>query len=97
MGYNLCYLGSTREKLSKRMERHRADYEIYVHGKKHFTTSYQYQMNMEKTKKIELIENYPCLGSEELLKREGLHIQNTECINFVWQKELQNTKNITIR
>ena len=96
MGYNLCYLGSTREKLSKRMERHRADYEIYVDGKKHFTTSYQYQMNMEK-RKIELIENYPCLGSEELLKREGLHIQNTDCINFVWQKELQNTKNITIR
>ena len=50
-----------------------------------------------KKRKIELIENYPCLGSEELLKREGFHIQNTECINFVWQKELQNTKNITIR
>ena len=48
VGYNLCYLGSTREKLSKRMERHRADYKIYVDGKKHFTTSYQYQMNMEK-------------------------------------------------
>ena len=55
--YNLCYLGSTCEKLSKRMERHRADYNIYVDGKKHFTTSYQYQMNMEK-RKIELIENY---------------------------------------
>ena len=96
VGYNLCYLGSTCEKLSKRMERHRADYKIYVDGKKHFTTSYQYQMNMEK-RKSELIENYPCLGSEELLKREGFHIQNTECINFVWQKKLQNTNNITIR
>ena len=64
--------------------------------RKRFTTSYQYQMNMEK-RKIELIENYLCLGSEELLKREGFHIQNTECINFVRQKELQNTKNITIR
>ena len=51
VGYNLSYLGSTREKLSKRMERHRADYKIYVDGKKHFTTSYQYQMNMEKTGK----------------------------------------------
>ena len=96
VGYNLCYLGSTCEKLSKRMERHRADYKIYVDGKKHFTTSYQYQMNMEK-RKSELIENYPCLGSEELLKGEGFHIQNAECINFVWQKKLQNTKNITIR
>ena len=96
MGYNLCYLGSTCEKLSKRMERHRADHKIYVDGKKHFTTSYQYQMNMEK-RKSESIENYPCLGSEELLKGEGFHIQNAECINFVWQKKLQNTKNITIR
>ena len=49
VGYNLCYLGSTCKKLSKRMERHRADYKIYVDGKKHFTTSYQYHMNMEKT------------------------------------------------
>ena len=96
VGYNLCYLGSTCEKLSKRMERHRADCKIYVDGKKHFTTSYQYQMNMEK-RKNELIENYLCLGSEELLKGEGFHIQNAECINFVWQKKLQNTKNITIR
>ena len=89
MGYNLCYLGSTCEKLSKRMERHRADYKIYVDGKKHFTTSYQYQMNMEK-RKSELIENCPCLGSEELLKGEGFY-------KLVWQKKLQNTKNITIR
>ena len=96
VGYNLCYLGSTCEKLSKRMERRRADYKIDVDGKKHFATSYQYQMNMEK-RKSELIENYPCLGSEELLKGEGFHIQNAECINFVWQKKLQNTKNITIR
>ena len=51
VGYNLCYLGSTREKSSKIMERHRADYKIYVDGKKHFTTSYPYQMNMAKTGK----------------------------------------------
>ena len=73
------------------MERHRADYKIYVDGKKHFTTSYQYQMNMEK-RKSELIENYCCLGSEELLKGEGFHIQNAECINFVWQKKTTKYK-----
>ena len=38
MGLNLCYIGSTCPKLSKRMERHGADYKIYVGGKKHFTT-----------------------------------------------------------
>ena len=50
VGYNLCYLGSTCEKLSKIMERHRADYKIYVDGKKHFTTSYQYQMIWKNVK-----------------------------------------------
>ena len=38
MGLNLCYIGSTCAKLSKRKERHGADYKIYVGGKKHFTT-----------------------------------------------------------
>ena len=37
MGLNLCYIGSTCAKLSKRMERHGAEYIIYVGGKKHFT------------------------------------------------------------
>ena len=31
--------------------------------------------------KIELIENYPCANREELLKREGHHIKNNECLN----------------
>ena len=96
MGYNLCYLGSTCEKLSKRMERHRADYKIYVDGKKHFTTSYQYQMNMEK-RKSELIENYPCLGSEELLKGEGFSYTKCRMYKLCLAKKLQNTKTITIR
>ena len=41
MGLNLCYIGSTCAKLSKRMERHGADYKIYVGGKKHFSTAYK--------------------------------------------------------
>ena len=49
--FNLCYIGSTCAKLSKRMERHGADYKIYVGGKKHFTfllVCTRYLMNMEK-------------------------------------------------
>ena len=41
MGLNLCYIGSTCAKLSKRMERHGADDKIYVGGKKHITTVYK--------------------------------------------------------
>ena len=36
-------------------------------------------MNMDK--KMELIENHPCHSKQELLKREGFHIQNAECVN----------------
>ena len=41
MDLNLCYIGSTCAKLSKRMERHGADYKIYVGGKKHCSTVYR--------------------------------------------------------
>ena len=68
MGLNLCYIGSTCAKLSKRMERHRADYIIYLGGKKHFT-------------KLDLVANYPCHSKHALLKREGFQIQTTEGVN----------------
>ena len=51
VGLSLCYIGSTCAMLSKRMERHGADYKIYVGGKKHFTfllVCTRYLMNMEK-------------------------------------------------
>jgi len=51
VGLNLCYIGSTCAKLSKRMERHGADYRIYIGGKKHFAflrVCTRYLMNMEK-------------------------------------------------
>ena len=33
--------------------------------------------------KIELMENYPCNCKEELLRREGHYIKNTDCVNKV--------------
>ena len=72
MDLNLCYIGSTCAKLSKRMERHGADYKMYVGGKKHFSTVY---------KIFDLAANYPCHSKQALLKREGFHIQSTEGVN----------------
>jgi hypothetical protein len=34
-----------------------------------------------KNCKIELIEYFPCNTLQELRKREGEHIKNTECVN----------------
>ena len=83
IGYNKCYIGSTCEKLSKRMERHRKDYCSYLNNTlKTWTTSLELFKEYGKDNlKIELIENYPCESKEELLRREGYFIQNTDCVN----------------
>ena len=82
MGLNLCYIGSTCAKLSKRMERHGADYKIYVGGKTHFTTVYKIFNEYGKDhSKLDLVANYPCHIKQALLKREGFHIQSTEGVN----------------
>ena len=81
MGLNLCYIGSTCAKLSRRMERHGADFKIYVGGKNHFTV-YKIFNEYGKAKcKLDLVANYPCHSKQALLKREGFHIQSTEGVN----------------
>ena len=84
VGYNKCYIGSTCEGLSRRMERHRRDYKSYLEGKvnqKHTKSIDIFREYGIDNVKIELIENYPCESKEELLKREGFYIQTTDCVN----------------
>ena len=83
MGLNLCYIGSTCAKLSKRMERHGADYKTYVGGKTYFTTVKKILFNEygKEECKLDLNANYPCHGKQALLRREGFHIQSTEGVN----------------
>ena len=80
--YSKCYIGSTCESLSQRMARHRNKYKVYLKGDITLTRSFDLfdQYGVENCK-IELIENFPCENKEELRKREGHYIQNTECIN----------------
>ena len=59
-----------------------ADFEIYVGGKKHFTTVYKIFNEYGKENcKLDLVANYPCQSKQELLKREGFQIQTTEGVN----------------
>ena len=82
MGLNLCYVGSTCAKLSKRMERHGADYKIYVGEKKNLTTVYKiFNEYGNENCKLDLVANYPCHSKQALLKRDGFHIQSTEGVN----------------
>ena len=83
IGYNKCYIGSTTEELSQRMARHRQNYKHFLNGGKgSHIRSYDLfnEYGIEKCK-IELIEYYKCDTLQELRKREGEHIKNTECVN----------------
>ena len=83
VGYNKCYIGSTCEKLlSQRMARHRAFYfKMLRDGQLQMSSSRLFQEYGVDNCKIELIENFPCSSKEELLKREGFHIQSSDCVN----------------
>ena len=82
IGYNKCYIGSSCEELSQRMARHRADFKKFLRGSNRPTRSYDLfnEYGLENCK-IELIEYYKCDTLQELRRREGEHIRNTECVN----------------
>jgi hypothetical protein len=73
------YVGSTCEKLSKRMAHHRNAYKRYLNGKCNKVTSYDILKYDDAY--IELIEYCPCDSREELCKKEGEHIRKNECVN----------------
>lgn len=54
VGSILGYIVSTCETLSKRMEGHKADYQIYVDGNKHRTTALKKNEHGQEPCKIEL-------------------------------------------
>ena len=101
VGYNKCYIGSTCESLSKRMARHRSK---YLYGsekdKGRRINSLFDDFGMDNCK-IELVEEYPCSNKMELLRQEGYHIRENECVNKIvagrssaeyWQEYSANNK-----
>ena len=82
VGYNKCYIGSTCEELSQRMARHRHSYNTYLKSNKNLERSHLLfdEFGIENCLII-LVEQYPCNSREELLRKEGEHIKNTECVN----------------
>jgi hypothetical protein len=82
IGYTKCYIGSTIETLSNRMSGHRSAYKSFSKGLNKLVSSGVLfeEFGLENCK-IELIENYPCETKDELHRREGYYIQNTDCVN----------------
>jgi len=75
----LVYIGSTVQKLCKRLSGHKDHYKMYLIGKKTFVTSFDIIKN--NNYKIILIENYPCNSKEELEREERKYIESIKCVN----------------
>ncbi len=74
------YIGSTIERLARRMAGHRAKYKRFLQGKhKRYTTSFK--ILEHKDAYIELIINCPCNNKEELHRTEGKYIRERDCVN----------------
>ena len=80
VGSDMVYIGSTISTLTHRISCHRADFRRYQAGKGKYITSIKL-MELEGHY-IELVENYPCADRNELNRREGQIMRETEgCIN----------------
>jgi Uri superfamily endonuclease len=88
------YIGSTTEKLSRRLSRHRTNKKAYENNKREWTSCYE--ILDEPDCVINLILEYPCNSKEELRRKEGEYIKSLDCVNKViagrTNEELLNEK-----
>jgi len=77
---NLIYIGSTTQVLSERKRQHKNAYNRWLEGKGPYTSSFE--IIELGNYYIELKERYSCNSKEELNRREGEIIRETEnCVN----------------
>ena len=76
VGYNMCYIGSTIQPLSKRFGHHKGTYHSGA-----CASSIIFKTYGKENCKITLIEDYPCDNKEQLKPREGHYIETMECVN----------------
>ena len=93
IGYNMCYIGSTIQPLSKRFGHHKETYDTHP-----CASACIFQTYGAENCKITLIEEYPCQNREQLRAREGHYIETTDCVNkfiaggnkSLWNKRYYN-------
>jgi hypothetical protein len=82
------YIGSTINTLSRRMAEHRRDYKRYLNGKFHYVSSFKILKYEDAY--IELVEDCPCETKEQLLRREGQIMRETD--NYINERIEGRTK-----
>jgi hypothetical protein len=79
---NEVYIGSTIGLLSRRKNEHKSHYKRYLEGTHHYISSFK--ILELGNYYIELVENYPCESKDELHRREGQIMRETEnCVNML--------------
>lgn len=71
------YIGSTCQKLCRRMANHRIDYKRYRNSHKYTV----FKVLKYDDAKIVLIEDFPCGSKEQLFARERHYIESMVCTN----------------
>src|SRR5271166_3852804 len=80
---NICYVGSTFNRLSNRMNRHKQDYNRWLNGKFNNCGIYSYfqQFGIENFKII-LIKEYKVINRRHLETKEQLWINKLKSVNI---------------
>ena len=76
------YIGSTCEKLIRRLQKHKASYKCYLNPNIKQGKMMSFDILQNNDYNIILIEEYPCNNKLELLERENHFITNMKCINY---------------
>lgn len=74
------YIGATTMSLSQRLGLHKSEAKRYINGLHNKICMAYFLCNRNDTQ-IELIENFPCENSQELMEREKHFINTMKCIN----------------
>lgn len=85
---DIIYIGSTVQKLSVRLSKHKHDYKRYLNKKYNYVSSFQVVKYDDA--KIELIEQFEYDNRKDLLNLEGMYIIR----NNLKQKVAGGRKNI---
>jgi hypothetical protein len=78
---NNVYVGSTCEKLCRRLQKHKSSYKCYLNPNVKQGHMRSFDIIKNGDFKIVLIEDYPCNNKEQLLSREQYFIDKIDCIN----------------
>lgn len=75
------YYGSTKQKLSARMQAHKTKYKEHLNDPERHKGMTVFEILKNDNYSISLVEEFTCQNKEQLHARERHYIENFECVN----------------